>query len=248
MNNRDILIIGALILGGAIALELYTNYADPFIDYAPNSFTNLITDAPQRFSFYKDGERIGNYSYTLTALNSGGQTLYTLSTSVDAVYQGSVLRLNTTHRFLTATSHLEYTVDTDLAGQVSHVECVFLGDTAGISTSSQGKRQNTTLTLKPNTVIVDNNDPAHWELLSKSFSPEPGKKYKVNALVPQGAVIQTLEFGVDISHQFVNIGSKSFECVVAREPNYEITLYFYEGHMIQYKNEPDGIVIVKQMP
>ena len=34
MNNRDILIIGALILGGAIALELYTNYADPFIDYA----------------------------------------------------------------------------------------------------------------------------------------------------------------------------------------------------------------------
>lgn len=248
MNNRDILIIGALILGGAIALELYTNYANPFIDYAPGSFTNLLTDAPQYFSYYKDGERIGNYSYTLTTLNSGGQTLYTLSTRVDAVYQGSILLLNTTHRFLGATSHIEYEVDTDLAGQDSHVECVFLGQTAGITTSSQGRRQNTTLTMKPNTVILDNNDPAHWELLTKSFSPEPGKKYTVNALVPQGAVIQTIEFGVDTAHQFVTIGSQSYECVVAREPNYEITLFFYEGHLIQYKNELDGIVIVKQMP
>jgi hypothetical protein len=156
--------------------------------------------------------------------------------------------LNTTHRFLGATNHVEYTVDTDLAGQESNVECAFLGNTAGIYTESQGRNQTTTVTLQPNTVIIDNNDPAHWELFTNSFAPEAGKKYRVNVLIPQAAVIQTIEFGVDTSHQFVNIGTQSYECVVAREPNYEITLYFYEGNLIQYKNDPDAIVIVKRMP
>ncbi len=248
MNNRTILIIGALILGGAIALELYTNYADPYIDYAPGSFTNLLTDTPQSFSFYKDGELIGNYTYTLKTQASGGQTLYTLTTSIDAEYQGSNLLLNTTHRFLGITSHVEYTVDSDIAGIESQLACVFLGNTAGINARSQGKNQTTTVTMQPNTIIIDNNDPVHWELLMKSFTAEAGKRYSVNALVPQGAEVRTLSFGVDTSHQFVNIGSQSYECIVAREPDYEITLFFYEGHLIQYKNDVDGIVIVKQMP
>ncbi|MCX6649211.1 MAG: hypothetical protein NTV61_07465 [Candidatus Bathyarchaeota archaeon] len=248
MNNRDIIVLGAIILVGAIAVELYTNFANPFIDYAPGTFTSLLTDTPQRFGYYKDGALIGTYTYTLTPQTGNSQTLYTLTTTIDATYQGSQLSLNTTHRFLGETKHVEYTVDTDIAGAKSRVECVFLGATAGVLTTSQGKNQTVAVTLPSNTVIIDNNDAAHWELLMKSFSAEAGKKYSVNVLVPQGAAVKTIEFGVDTAHQFVNIGSKSYECVVAREPNYEITLYFYQGNLIQYKNDVDGILIVKQMP
>lgn len=247
MNNRDIFILGAIILGGAIAVELYSNFANPLIDYVPGSFTSLLIDTPQRFDYYKDGTHIGNYTYTLITQTSNSQTLYTIITNIDVNYQGKQLILNTTHRFLGETLHVEYNVDTDLAGAKSHVECVFLGGKASIITTSQGKNITTTCTLPLNTVIIDNNDPAHWELLMKSFSTESGKKYSVSTFVPQGAAVQALEFGVDTAHQFVNIGSKSYECVVAREPNYKITLYFYQGNLIQYKNDVDGIMIVKQM-
>jgi len=246
LNNRNILILGALILGGAIILELYSNYANPFIDYTPGSFTNLLTESPQIFDYYKEGERIGNYTYTLT-VEEGSPPLYTLITMIDVEYQGSKLKLNTTHTFFSAIKHVEYIVDTDLAGLKSYVECAFQGNSADIFTESQGRNQTTTLTLQPYTVIIDNNDPVHWELLKKSFVPEAGRQYKINVLVPQGAIIQTIEFGVDTARQFVKIGSKSYDCIVAREPNYEITLYFYEGNLIQYKNNPDGIVIVKKM-
>jgi hypothetical protein len=248
LNNRDILILGAIILVGAIGIELYTMYSNPFIEYAPGSFSSLLLDTPQRFGYYKDGEQIGNYTYTLTKQTGVSQTLYTLTTSIDATYQGARLNLNTTHRFLGETSHVSYSVDTDLAGSASHVECIFLGSHVGVYTISQGRSLNTSLTMPSNTVIIDNNDPAHWELLMKSFTAEAGKRYNVNALVPQGAAIRTLEFGVDTAHQFVSIGTKSYECVVAREPNYEITLYFYQGNLIQYKNDADGIMIVKQIP
>jgi len=248
LNNRDLFVLGAIILIGAVAVELYSNYANPYIEYAPSSFSSLLTDTPQRFGYYKDGTLIGTYTYTLTTQTSGSKTLYTLTTTIDANYQDTQLILNTTHRFLGETSHIEYTVNTDLAGAKSHVECVFLGGKAGIITTFQGKNMTTTATLPSNTVIIDNNDPAHWELLMKSFSAEAGKRYRVSALVPQGAAVQTLEFGVDTSHQFVNIGSKSYECIVAREPNYEITLYFYQGNLIQYKNDVDGVLIVKNMP
>ena len=248
MNNRDIFILGAIILVGAIGIELYTMYSNPFIDYASGSFSSPLTDTPQRFGYYKDGELIGSYTNTLNRQTGGSQTLYTLTTSIDATYQGARLNLNTTHRFLSETSHVEYSVDTNLAGSASHVVCVFLGSNVGIVTTSQGRSLNTTLTMPSNTILIDNNDPAHWELLMKSFTAEAGKKYNINTLVPQGAGIRTLEFGVDTAHQFVNIGSKSYECVVAREPNYEIVLYFYQGNLIQYENMADGLLIVKQMP
>ena len=247
MNNRDILILGAIILVGAIAVELYTMYSNPFIGYAPGSFSSLLMDTPQRFGYYKDGALIGNYTYTLTKQTSGSQTLYTLDTNIDATYQGARLNLKTIHMFLGETSHVGYTVDTDLAGSRSNVKCIFLSSTVGILTTSQGRNLNTTLMLPSNTVLIDNNDPAHWELLMKSFTVETGKRYNVNTLVPQGAVVRVLEFGVDTAHQFVSIGTRSYECVVAREPNYEITLYFYQGNLIQYKNDADGILIVKQI-
>jgi len=101
--------------------------------------------------------------------------------------------------------------------------------------------------LPVNTVIIDNNSPAHWELLMKSFNAEAGKKYSINSFVPQGAVVQEIEFSVDSIHQFVNIGTKSYECVVARAPDFQITLYFYNGDLIQYNNDVDGIIIVKKM-
>jgi hypothetical protein len=248
LKNRDLFLLGAIILVGAVAVELYTNFANPYIDYAPGNFNQLLTGAPQVFDFYKEGERIGTYTYTLYMQMSSSQTIYMLTTGIDLVYEGSPLSLNTTHVFLGAASHIEYTVEADLAGSKNSVDCTFQSGNAVVATKSQGKNQTMTLALSPNTVLIDNNDPAHWELLKKSFAPEAGKKYKLNAIVPQGAIITPLEFGVDTAHQYVNIGSKSYDCVVAREPNYEITLYFYDGNLIQYKNDIDNVLIVKRMP
>jgi hypothetical protein len=130
----------------------------------------------------------------------------------------------------------------------TNLGCKFLGGKVLITTSSQGKNQTTTLPLPANTVIIDNNNPAHWELLMKSFNAEAGKKYGINTFTPQGAVVQKIEFGIDTSHQFVAIDTMSYECIVAREPNFQIALYFYNGDLIQYKNDVDGIIIVKRMP
>lgn len=248
MKNRDLFILGAIILVGAVAVELYSNFANPYIAYTPGTYTQLLTDTPQKFNYYKDGTLIGTYTYTLTTESRSSQTLYTLTTTSNATYEGSKLVVNSTHRFLGETNHVEYTVDSNLADVVSHIECAFLAGKVGIIFTSGEKSQTLTVTPEADTIIIDNNDPAHWELLMKSFTAEAGKKYSVNALLPQSATAVKLEFGVDTAHQYVNIGSKSYECVVAREPNYEITLYFYQGNLIKYENEADGILIVKQMP
>lgn len=248
MKNRDLFILGAIILVGAVAVELYTNYANPYIEYTPGTYTSLLTNTPQKFNYYKDGVLIGTYTYTLTTESRSTQTLYTLATTSNAMYEGNRLVVNSTHRFLGETNHVEYTVDSNVANVISQLECVFLAGKVGIVFTSGAKSQTVSLTPGANAIIIDNNDPAHWELLMKSFNAEAGKKYKINTILPQGGAITELEFGVDTPHQYVNIGTKSYECVVAREPNYEIILYFYQGNLIKYENQADGILIVKQMP
>jgi hypothetical protein len=248
LNNRDVLILGALIIAGAVAVELYSNFSNPFIDYTPTGYTNLLIGAPQRFNYYKDGALIGTFSYTLSSQTSGGSTLYTLDTAVDIIYQFNHLTVNSTHRFLSEVSHVGYSLDYGQNETKTTLKCVFVGDKVSITSDNQGKNQTISVTLPANTVLVDNNNPAHWELLAKSFTATEGSKYNINAFVPQGGVVQQFEYGVDTAHQFVNIGSKSYECVVTREPTFEITLYFYKGDLIQYQNDVDSILIVKQMP
>jgi hypothetical protein len=248
LNNRDIFLLGAIILVGAIVVELYSNFANPLIDYTPGSYASLIIGAPQQFDYYKEGLLIGTYNYTLNTQTSGSSNFLTLQTSVDITYKDEQLTLETTHRFIDEVSQVSYTADVDIGGVTTNLGCNFLGGKVLITTSSQGKNQTTTVTLPANTVIIDNNNPAHWELLMKSFNAEAGKKYGINTFTPQGAVVQKIEFGIDTSHQFVNIDTKSYECIVAREPNFQITLYFYNGNLIQYKNDADGIIIVKRMP
>jgi hypothetical protein len=248
LKNRDLLILGAIILVGAVAVELYSNFSDPYLTYTPGAFTSLVTDTPQRFNYYKEGEPIGTYTYTLTSETRSQQTLYSLTATNNATYQGNKLLVVSTHRFLGAANHVSYTVNSNVAGVVSNLECAFLAGKVSIIFTSSDKSQSVTVTPGENAIIIDNNDPAHWELLMKSATFEPGKKYKVNAILPQSGLTSELEFGVDTAHQYVNIGSKSYECIVAREPNYEITLYFYQGDLIKYDNKTDGIMIVKQMP
>jgi len=248
LNNRDVFLLGAIILVGAIAVELYSNFANPLIDYTPGNYTSLIIGTPQQFDYYKEGTLIGTYTYTLDSQTSGSSTFHTLQTSVDITYKDEPLTLETTHRFLDEVSQVSYTVDFNIGGVTTKLGCNFLGGKVLITTSSRGKNQTTTMALPANTVIIDNNNPAHWELLVKSFNAEPGKKYSINAFIPQVAVVQKIEFGIDTSHQFVNIDTKSYECIVAREPNFQIALYFYNGNLIQYKNDVDGIIIVKKMP
>ncbi len=248
MNNRDVLILGALIIVGAVAVELYSNFSNPFIDYAPTGYTNLLTGSPQVFNYYKDGELIGTYTYDLSTQTSGSSTQYLLDTSVNITYQFNHLTVTTNHSFLSEVSHLGYTIHYGLNTTKTTLQCVFVGDNVNIMTNTGGKNQTISVALPSNTVLIDNNDPAHWELLSKSFNAMEGSKYHVNAFVPQGAIVQQFEYGVDTAHQFVSIGSKSYECVVAREPNFEITLYFYNGDLIQFRNDADNVLIVKQMP
>jgi len=248
LKNRDILILGAIILGGAVALELYQNFANPYIDYSPGSFTNLLIGSPQVFNYYKDGSIIGNYTYLLTQQTAAGQTLYTLKTGINAIYQGQGISLNTTHRFLGPTRHVDYSVNADIAGGASSVQCVFNGNAVGLNMTSQGKSQTLNLSLLPDTVLIDNNDPVHWELLMKSFTAQEGKAYNVNVLTPQGATVQTLQIGISTSHQFINIGGKSYECVVMTEPDLQISVFFFQGNMIQFQNDADGIMMVKRAP
>ena len=248
MNNRDVLILGALILVGAVAVELYSNFSNPFISYTPTGYSNLLTGSPQMFNYYKDGVLLGTYTYDLHILKSGNSTQYLLDTYINIKYQFNHITVNSTHSFLSEVSHLSYTTQYGLNTTKTTLHCNFTGNNVTVMSNTGGKNQTFSVVLPTNTVIIDNNDPAHWELLSKSFNAMEGSKYYVNAFVPQGAAVQQFEYGVDTPHQFVSIGSKNYECVVAREPNFEITLYFYKGDLIQFRNDVDNILIVKQMP
>jgi hypothetical protein len=247
LKNRNIIILAALILGGVVALEIYTDITNPYIDYEPGTFTPSNLGATQVFSYYKDGVLIGNYSYRLDSMKTGSNTIFTLNSTVNVVYQGSQLNVDTSYRFRDAVTPLGYSVNFDLSGNQSNLRCTFQQGSVDISSSSQGKNQTVGIDTQTNTVLIDNNNPAHWELFDKSFNPEPGKKYNVNVLVPQQAGITAMQFGVGTNTQDIKIGSKTYNCTVASEPDLSVTLYFYQGNLIEYKNDQDGLIIVKNI-
>ncbi len=247
LKNRYIIIIAALILGGVVGLEVYTDITNPYIDYKPATFTPSNLGVTQEFSYYKDGDLIGNYSYRLDAVNTGSDTVYTLNSTVDVVYQGNKLKVDTSYRFKDAVTPLGYSVNFDMSGNQSNLRCAFQQGSVNIFSVSQGKNQTVSLDTPANTVLIDNNNPAHWELFVKSFNPAPGKKYNVNVLVPQQGGVAAMEFGVATNVQDIRIGSKTYNCTVSSEPDIGITLYFYQGNLIEYKNDQDGLIIVKNI-
>jgi len=247
LKNRNIIILAALILGGVVALEVYTDITNPDIDYKPGIYTPSNLGATQEFSYYKDGVLIGNYSYRLDAVKAGSDIVYTLNSTVDVVYQGNQLNVDTSYRFKDAVTPLGYSVNFDLSGNQSKLRCTFQQGSVNIFSASQGKNQTVSVDTPANMVLIDNNNPAHWELFVKSFNPEPGKKYNVNALVPQQGGVAAMEFGVGTNTQDIKIGSKSYNCTVASDPDLSITLYFYQGNLIEYRNDQDGLIIVKNI-
>ena len=244
LNKRNIIIIAALLLSVTIAIELYSYYVNPFIDYKPTGLS-LITTEVLKFNYIKDGTLIGLFEYQITADASGTSRLYTINSTSEVVFEEKHLVVNSTYRISDTVEPMSYTVDADLGGDKSYTRCVFTEGKTTITRTRNNSVRSDDIVTPASFVVMDNNNPAHWEILLKSFKAEPGNKYRINALIPQAGVIYTLEVGIDSSPQSINIGSKIFQCLVVRELNLELVLYFYQGSLLQYKNNQDNIVIVK---
>ena len=245
MNNRAVLIIGVAILAVAVGLELWYTNSNPVIPYAPTSFNDTDLGQVKSFSYIKDGEVIGTYLYTVAVDRSASPSPYTASTHSDITYKGSHIVLDTSLTFSSTMAPRFYRVRATVNGTLSTIACSFSPESVMIVNTSGGKNQNLTVSLPAGTVVVDNNNPAHWEILYRSFKPRLGKIYGMTAFVPQSGNVYDYQIGLDPSTKPVTIEAQSYNCVVVREPDIGVVAYFYGGSLMRFDSQNDGVTIIR---
>ncbi len=245
MNNRTVFIVGAAILAAAVGLELWYTNSNPVIPYASTGFNYTGLGQVNSFSYIKDGDAVGEYEYTVTADNPVSPSLYSTSTHSNLTYQGSHIVLDTILTFTPSTAPRFYGVNATVNATLSTIACSFSSGTVTIVNSADGENQNFTVSLPTGTAVLDNNNPAHWELLYRSFRPELGKVYDVNVFVPQSGAVYDYQIGLDPSTKPVIVGAQTYNCIVVREPDIGVVAYFYGGSLMRFDSQNDGVTIIR---
>jgi hypothetical protein len=87
--------------------------------------------------------------------------------------------------------------------------------------------------------------PGLWEIFLLSAELEIGTRYNAHAYIPQGGTLFSLEFYVQNSPQTITYNGQQLSCTVIQENTLDLRFYFYEGEMIQMRNDDQDITFTK---
>jgi len=247
MDNRRLIIIGAVVLLAMVAFELYADYFITYTEYKPNALTNLNVGPLQLTDYYKDGENIGTYTSTVEVKNQTlGEITYTISSKTDLIYQEKHQTVDTILTITDRMRLLDYKVSASINDISSTTTVTMKGSNANVTNTFMGDTITLNVNVPENTIVMDHSQPAHWELLVRSFNFELGKRYRVNVFIPQTASIHSWELGADQNLQTISIGGVSYTCLVVRQADMDIQFYVSNGALIRYRDQINNIVIEKK--
>jgi len=246
LDKKWVYIAFFVIIGGLLTTEFLSTVLWPIIDYKPIGLPRLEVGVTYTYRYMKDDQQVGSYEYTVEKMEIvSGMVTYNVRSRTNISYQDKSFYLESLFMVSEAPSPLSYSLNGTIAGDETQITCAFQGLKVKESARLKGETSYIEVDIQPNTLLADNNMPGHWELFFRSFSYEQGKRYKANVFSPQGGSVSLMEFNFDSNLKTVTIDGKSHGCIQVMETNNDLYFYLYQGSLIKYVNNPQGVVLIR---
>jgi hypothetical protein len=236
-----------LILGASVLVELYLNrlYPETMIEV---TLPELQVGEEHVYSFYREGQLVGTHSYVVAGrMGAGASATYTMVSTTDIAYEGETLLLRGRYVFDSRYRPLSYSFNATEEDESTRLNAVFTPGEAIITISSDGDAMEQTEELAEGTLLIENQMPGYWEILFQSSALMPGKRYVVDAFIPQLVTAARLTLTVDRGTSKLRHGGVELDCKVVREADLGLVFYLYGGELIQYRDDANGVTMTKDL-
>jgi hypothetical protein len=234
-----------LILGASLLVELYVNrqYPEKLIEI---TFPENQVGKEHFFRFYREGELVGTHSYIIKSQEEGvSSTTYIMNSSTDINYEGKSLILKGQYFFNHLYRPIFYTLNVTEENKHTQLLATFSQDLVEVTIESNGDIMELTESVSEGALLIENQMPGYWEVLFQSSALIPNERYVVDAFIPQRVVMMRLTLKVDSGTSKVRHNGVELDCTVVRESNLDLVFYLFNGELIQYRDDVNGVYIVK---
>lgn len=196
------------------------------------------------WEYFKDNIEVGTYS---SRVSKNEESSYQITSTTEVTYQGNSLQLESDFMFDDFLRPINYNLVATQKNEKTLIKTSFEGDRAITVVDSQGERTSIEETITEDTFLVDKTMLGHWEILLSSSNIERGKKYDVSIFVPQINSNVLTRILVEKRTKQIKIEENILECIVVQIDSFELTLFFYEGHLVRYQNDSENLVLNKKI-
>ena len=236
-----------LILGASLLVELYLNrlYPETGIEI---TIPELQVGEEHVYSFYREGQLVGTHSYIITSREGGGASVeYTMISTTDIAYEGKNLLLRGEYVFDHLYRPLGYALNATEEDKNTWLRAAFDQDEVDVTIYSDGDVMELTEQIAEGTLLVENQMPGYWEILFQSSTLMPGKRYVVDAFIPQLGAVVRLTLTMDRGTSTVRHEGVELDCTVVREADRGLVFFLYGGELIQYRDDENGVTMIKNV-
>lgn len=235
MRRIWVFIISFAILGGVALLELWSNVQFPMTDLEPGILPSLSVGVIKEYDYFKDDERVGSYVFWVESKGTyDGRDAYFTRSRTSIVHGDGSVELEAVYIFGEELAPYEYRLNASLDNETQFIACFFDGwSVNGTLVIGENIVEENHLELPNGTVLIDYQMLGHWDLLFKSSPLEPGKRYTLNAYMPQALSQRYLELIAEKKLKTVEIGGVEYECNIVDAPALNLVFYIHGGEVIQ---------------
>jgi hypothetical protein len=236
-----------LILGASVLVELYLNrlYPETGIEI---TLPELQVGIDHVYTFYREGQKVGTHSYLVAGRKGGGTSAeYTMISTTDITYEGKSLLLSGEYVFDRLYRPLGYVLNATDEDKHTRLSAAFTQGEVEITLDSDGEVMELTEQIAEGTLLIENQMPGYWEILFQSSTLMPGKRYVVDAFIPQLGAVMRLTLTVDRETSAVIHDGDKLNCKVIREADLGLVFYLYGGELIQYRDDANGVTMIKNI-
>ncbi len=246
MRRQWILAGVALILGASLLVEIYLDRLYPETNIQVN-LPELRLGEEHVYSFHREGQRVGTYSYNVTGREgTGASTRYTMVSTTDIMYQGERLLLHAEYVFDHLYRPISYEFNATVEDKHTQIQAAFSQGEAVVTVVSNGDAAELTEQVPEGSLLIENQMPGYWEILFQSTALTPGKRYKFDAFIPQRGSAARMTLTVDKETSKVSHDGLDLDCKVVREADMGLVFYLYGGELIQYRDDANDVAMTKE--
>jgi hypothetical protein len=245
LKNRWVLVGLTLILAGVFFIDYVAEFLYPSVELGAVRVPEAL-GGTNTYNFYKDTSFVGTYTYSVTKIPGGAQgEVYAMSSVTSITFEGKPLTLEGLYRFNSGFSPLSYGLNATEGSGITYYVCDFKPGAVTTSVSFQGETVDVETEVDEGTLLIENSMPGYWEILFQSTSLDRGKRYTFDAFIPQAARVFHVTLVVEKDLEQVQVEDRTLECTVIKASDLGLAFYVYQGELVQYRNEEQGVLMNK---
>jgi len=250
MRKLWVIAVAAVIVGGVFLFDYWSSRRYPMVDFSPSGLPPLEIGSEKVYDYLVAGERAGTIVFTVESLGPYARlpfmsaTVYTTRSSTSVERMGQRVELEALYVFSLGLAPLEYRLNGSLGGELQTITCLLDGGSFEGRIETEENVLEKSVDLPVGTVLVDDLMVAHWDLLFKVFTPNPGKRVIVNIYVPQILGCTKVELVADKNSIAIPLGGEQVEARRVSAPDLNLDFYLYGGELVRMDETEQEIVLI----